>query len=315
MGSMKTSPLPQALRPRFLSKLLFPGSAVKAGPRILFGRGWAMCPTTIEPFAGSLAVLLARPEPAGLETVNDLDCLLVNFWRATQADPRGVARHACWPASEADLVARNHHLATRDHLSALVRMDPDFYDVRLAGWWVWCVSLWIGSGACELRDLGKEPPVIAGRSAPLVKLPRIGMAGVRARRVNEEMLGFFEALRDRLKNVRITCGDWPRVLTPANTPGVTGILLDPPYSVVESRAACYANDSFSVAQEVAQWARQNGRNKRLRIALCGYDGEHDMPGWECIEWKANGGYANRNPSNKNRHRERIWFSPGCLKEK
>jgi site-specific DNA-adenine methylase len=39
----------------------------------------------IEPFAGSLAVLLGRPTPPQTETVNDLDCYLANFWRALGA--------------------------------------------------------------------------------------------------------------------------------------------------------------------------------------------------------------------------------------
>ena len=36
----------------------------------------------VEPFAGSLAVLLGRPTPPRTETVNDADCYLSNFWPA-----------------------------------------------------------------------------------------------------------------------------------------------------------------------------------------------------------------------------------------
>ena len=51
----------------------------------------------------------------------------------------------------------------------------------------------------------------------------------------------------------------------------------------------------------------------LRIALCGYEGEHNLPGsWECCAWKGGGGYGNQS-GNQNAHRERIWFSPHCLK--
>lgn len=59
----------------------------------------------VEPFAGSLAVLLGRPGPERrvTETVNDIDGHLVNFWRAIQADPEAVARWADWPVSELDL--------------------------------------------------------------------------------------------------------------------------------------------------------------------------------------------------------------------
>lgn len=47
----------------------------------------------IEPFAGSLAVLLAKP-PSPMETVNDLADDLVNFWRVLRDDPEGLER-AC----------------------------------------------------------------------------------------------------------------------------------------------------------------------------------------------------------------------------
>ena len=53
-----------------------------------------------------------------------------------------------------------------------------------------------------------------------------------------------------------------------------------------------------------------------RIALCGYEGEHPMPAsWECVAWKASGGYGAQGDGDgsKNSQRERIWFSPHCLK--
>jgi hypothetical protein len=58
-----------------------------------------------------------------------------------------------------------------------------------------------------------------------------------------------------------------------------------------------------------------GERPDMRIALCGYEGEHDMPAtWECVAWRAKGGYANAGDgSNLNRHRERVWFSPACLR--
>jgi site-specific DNA-adenine methylase len=45
----------------------------------------------VEPFFGSGAVLLSRPDEPHTETVNDLDCMLANFWRALQHDPEAVA--------------------------------------------------------------------------------------------------------------------------------------------------------------------------------------------------------------------------------
>ena len=62
----------------------------------------------VEPFFGSGAALLLRPQPfAGTETVNDADGMIANFWRAIAADPEAVAFHADHPVNENDLHARH----------------------------------------------------------------------------------------------------------------------------------------------------------------------------------------------------------------
>jgi hypothetical protein len=54
----------------------------------------------IEPFCGSAAVLIGRPSRPRIETINDVDCYVANFWRATSTDPMTVAIHADWPVNE-----------------------------------------------------------------------------------------------------------------------------------------------------------------------------------------------------------------------
>lgn len=104
----------------------------------------------VEPFFGSGAVLLGRPEPCNVETVNDADGLLANFWRALQADPIELTAWADWPVNEADLVARHLWLmGQRESLTKSLEVDPDFYDAKAAGWWLWGVCNWIGSGWCS----------------------------------------------------------------------------------------------------------------------------------------------------------------------
>lgn len=116
----------------------------------------------VEPFAGSLAVLLRRPHPCNRtyfsETVNDIDGLLCNAWRSIALSPDATAEAASWPVCEADLHAR--HLALlrwrEERNLQLLMADPDWHDPKMAGWWLWGQSAWIGSGWCS----GKGPWVV-----------------------------------------------------------------------------------------------------------------------------------------------------------
>ena len=59
----------------------------------------------IEPFAGSLAVLLAKPQ-SQMETVNDLDGDLMNFWRVLRERPADLQRAcALTPHSRSEYMA------------------------------------------------------------------------------------------------------------------------------------------------------------------------------------------------------------------
>jgi len=117
----------------------------------------------IEPFFGSGSILLARPTSAKVETVNDLDCFLTNFWRALQADPQAVAQWASYPVSELDLHARHRWLMEQDDFREHLRRDPLYYDAQIAGWWVWGLCAWIGHGWCsEGFERRRKVPLIVG---------------------------------------------------------------------------------------------------------------------------------------------------------
>ena len=106
----------------------------------------------VEPFAGSLAVLLAS-DPHQREIVCDINGHICNFWRALIADPDSVAYYADYPTIHHDLTARHRWLVTwaRDYAKELSQ-DPEFYDAKAAGWWVWGISSWIGGQWCIDRD-------------------------------------------------------------------------------------------------------------------------------------------------------------------
>ncbi len=283
----------------------------------------------VEPFAGSLAVLLGRPHPPGIETVNDKDPMICNFWRATTLHPDETACWADQPVNESDLHAR--HVWLRGVLGdgkfrSRIEADPEYCDPKVAGWWVWGICNWIGGGWCG--DSGRGPWVVDrdedGFSALMKiggvgvsrQLPHLGTAGVGVSR-NVGLLDWFADLRERLRRVRVCCGDWTRVLGPSVTykHGMTGVFLDPPYNLDIRDEGCYAEDQAGISDLVREWAVANGDNPLLRIALCGYEGEHDMPvDWRCVAWKATGGYASRgnNRGRENCHKERMWFSPACI---
>ena len=305
----------------------------------------------VEPFAGSLAVLLGRPSPPKIETVNDLDGMIANFWRALKMDPEAVAHWADWPVNENDLHARHSWLiAQKETLVMRLEGDPDFFDAKIAGWWVWGLCLWIGGEFCSAQGPWRVVDemlqnVGGGVKRKLVHLGDAGQ-GIHRKRVHlgdagqgddeqpEQpgspgtgecgLLAWFEALAERLQNVRVCCGDWTRVCgpTPTHKQGLTGVFLDPPYSAEAGRNMnCYAEDSGTVAHDVRAWCIENGNNPKMRIALCGYAGEgHDVlvadHGWTAHAWKANGGYSCQGKGatrgKANAKREVIWFSPHCL---
>ena len=288
----------------------------------------------VEPFYGSGAVLLGRPgvdlDDLPLETVNDLDGFVANAWRAIALRPEETAEWADQPVMECDLHARHVWLRERRaDLTARLCADPDYCDTQIAGWWLWGMACWIGGGWCGPSGSG---PWIVETDAEGVRRFVLGDAsqGVKRQRVHLgdrgqgvcrqlPLPGWFAALAARLRRVRVCCGDWSRVMGPSVTfkHGLTAVFLDPPYSAEAGRdMGCYALDSGDVAHAVRDWALANGDNPLLRIALCGYEGEHEMPDdWECVAWKAGGGYgAGKGGSgDANKHRERIWFSPACLR--
>ena len=108
----------------------------------------------VEPFAGSAAMLLGRPHVGKVETINDADGFVANFWRAVSSDAAEVARYVDWPTNEADLIARHSWLVRNaEELLKRLEADPEYYDAKIAGWWCWGACNWIGDGWCS----GKGP--------------------------------------------------------------------------------------------------------------------------------------------------------------
>ena len=127
-----------------------------------------------EPFAGSLAVLLGNPNPPKREIVCDLDGLIANVWRALAYDPDAVARFADWPTFHQDLTARHKWLVKwRAESAPRLSEDPEWFDPKAAGWWIWGRSNWIGGRWCPdvAPDRRPDPQGDRGASAGRRSLP------------------------------------------------------------------------------------------------------------------------------------------------
>ena len=136
----------------------------------------------VEPFAGSLAVLLARPHwpftATRIETVNDIDCYVANFWRAIEHDPNEVCRFADGPVNEADLHAKHTWLHQQIERVERLKTDPDFFDARVAGYWCWGLSSWIGDNFCRPKPQNSIPHLGDSGVGVNRKLPHLGDSGV-----------------------------------------------------------------------------------------------------------------------------------------
>ena len=287
----------------------------------------------VEPFAGSAAALLARPPVIGkrVETLNDADGWLVNAWRSIQLSPDEVAKHCEWPVTEIDYHARLAWLqARRDaDLVAWLEGDPEHHDAKAAAWWLYVCACGIGdpwgAGPWRVVDGHLRKAGNAGQGVNR-ELPHLGDAG---QGVNRELphLGnagkgydtplraYMQALSARLRDVRITCGDWKRVVTPSviratrGGDGAVAILLDPPYT---TGGDLYGHVDADVSHAVRAWCLT--ADASLRIVLCGFEDDHDEllgHGWRKVLGKAGSG-AGYSTDTKAHKRERLWLSPACL---
>lgn len=289
----------------------------------VFGSG---IPNYIEPFAGGLAVLLARPaedfrkSKKILETFNDQNLLLLNFWRAVQfGNIEELVKSAVFPQHETELLLRRQFFIDKlpklkDYLTGndLPDDDPGKYrrfDMEVAGLWLYVTRNWIGAGADDPDKMPMEKIPVKGESGWLGGSPEKHLT----------------CLQKRLKGATGFVGDWRRVVksnTQTTGRGITGVFLDPPYRGSENYYAGVNDDLPErgiIADEVDQWAldKEQG-HPDFRIAVCGYEHnfnivEYEKRGWYLHRWKPSIGHRSANSSIEKRKdvTEITAFSPQC----
>jgi hypothetical protein len=302
----------------------------------------------IEPFFGSGAVLLARPNISGpvMESVCDKDGFLANVWRAMQSAPEEVAKWCDWPVNHADLNSRRRVLLKNEsNLLENLVADDHWCDPKMAGYWIWSASCWICSGLTRpnaipdisksgngvhaigqrphishsgmgvhaigqiphisdggmgVHAIGQRPHISNGGMGvhaigqipdisksgngvhAIGKRPDIGDGGMGASTAadvsapfNTNIYKHFRQLSERLRYVRVVCGDWTRVCGGdwQDNCGDVGIFFDPPYGITDRNTDIYHHDSTDVATDVRAWCLERGIRPSHRIVLAGYE-EH-----------------------------------------
>ena len=262
----------------------------------------------IEPFAGSLAVLLTRPGGGGrVETVGDADGFVANFWRAMQADCEAVEHHWAQPPIEVDLLAWQSHLKKQaESLTKKLAENHRFYDPEIAGRWAHLAAWRLQSPLAGNNITKLKPSTTAG-----------GLVTIRGAGRREERIEWLRNVQHRISGVRIMFGDWHRTVTDAEFIGThNGVFLDPPYKVKTRLQHNYEADrrgGNEPSAEALRWAAEHGNNPNLRIVLCAHEGDLaeslTESGWTSYVGRR---LVGTNSRMTDARLDAIWFSPHCL---
>lgn len=207
----------------------------------------------VEPFAGSLAVLLAKG-PTSWETVNDLDGDLVNFWRILRDRPQELARAAMLTPHSLAEYGASADLDTPDELERARR--------------VW-VRLTQGRSNSMKPTGWKFEADTRGHAGRLIEF---------ARRMEEVAV--------RLKRVSLDNRDALDVVKAYGHEPTVCIYADPPY-LGSTRAANYRMEMLEDDLHVQLAAAL--RECKASVVLSGYASplyEDLYPGWHRMELKA-----------------------------
>lgn len=240
------------------------GSKVRAAARIV-----DLLPehqAYIEPFCGSLAVLLAKAPGGRLEVVNDLDRDLMTFWRILRDRPQDLER----------VCATTPH--SRAEYDACWPITDDIDDLERARR-VW-VRLAQGRGG-QLRPTGwRYHEQAHGRTS---SIPRT-LIGYVSR---------FAAVADRLRHVSLECLPALDVIDRYGRHPDNLLYVDPPYLMATRSRTGYRHEMHSEAEHRELADALAGC--RSSVVLSGYhsalyDDLYD--GWHTAEISAFTGQAN-----------------------
>jgi len=268
----------------------------------------------VEPFYGSGAVLLNRPEfdyKKHIEIVSDIDGNICNTWRALQFAPDEVAKYCDYPVNHIDLETRKIQIGKEyETLIKNLVSDDTYCNPKLAGFYIYIMSISISptiekkyfqSNYIPESDILSKRPSITKNNKVIVnidenqlsKKPFISHSGmgiskttIRDYTIETDdptapysilLYKWFRKLAERLRYVKVCFGDWSRVCS-GDWQQISkysfGYYFDPPYSSKLRQKDLYYKDSMTIAKSVRDWCIKRGKDSNARIVLSGYYDEH-----------------------------------------
>lgn len=193
----------------------------------------------VEPFAGSAAVLLAKPQ-VRQEVLNDLDGNVINFYRVLRDQPEDLA------------VACSLTPYSREEYAACADLDGATTDLERARRW-WCRSTQ-GFGQSATRQTGWS--ISTAQTTP--RMHQL------TRRVDR-----FAELAERLRHVFIENRDALDVIARFGADPTAVLYVDPPYlRSTRSAPTCYQHEFQEPDQHQALAAALNAC--KAAVVLSGY---------------------------------------------
>ena len=223
--------------------------------------------TYAEPFAGMLGVLLRR-EPTRCEIVNDLDALVVNWWRCVRHQADELHRQVwAMPMSETEFADSARRLDEAPPLS-----EHGHLPTALAFYTVTQFSI-LHSASGEMR--------------------RPNSFAVHYRNQISAVPPSIIRLNERIRNVQILNRDALSILERLAPVEDASIFCDPPYAETENKPYAVSVDRDRLADLL--------RAQRGAVAISGYGEEWDGLGWTkrefpCLFSNSGGGVTERSHS-------------------
>ena len=224
----------------------------------------------IEPFAGMLGILLQRGRQR-VETVNDANERLINWWRVIRDQPEAFGRALDWTPQH----------ARREYESCVDDLDCDD-PIRRAVAFTVVVSR--GVRKSDKNKAAQYSPMYGGRTPERWETPDV------------------MALYHRIKYVQLESMDAVSILERVSGNPDTTVYCDPPYTSADCSAYSHAPDIAAMTDAL--------HSQRGKVAISGYGDEWDHLGWRCEEHESFTGTLDSRTKQRIEKRtvEKLWMN-------